>query len=87
MNDPDARTLLETLLHRIAPEVDIAQVDPDAMLQEEIDLDSMDFLGLVTALHDSTGITVPEHDYPAIATINGFVAYVVAASGPGPATD
>lgn len=79
MNDREAMTLLESLLHRIAPEVDLATVDPDAMLQEEIDLDSMDFLTLVTALHDTTGITVPERDYPAIATVNGFVAYVAAA--------
>ena len=81
MNDQEARTLLESLLHRIAPEIDLAQLDPDAQLQEEADLDSMDFLTLVTALHDVTGIDVPERDYPMIASIGGFVSYVVASSG------
>ena len=40
----------------------------------------MDFLNLVIALYDETGIDVPERDYPLVATIDGFVAYVTAAS-------
>lgn len=78
MNAIDARDLLERLLHRIAPEVDLTDADPDDTLQEAHDLDSMDFLNLVTALHEATGIEVPERDYPQLATIGGFVAYVVA---------
>jgi acyl carrier protein len=72
----DPRALLAGLLRRIAPEVDLDDVDPDADLQDEVDLDSMDFLNLVTALHEATGIDVPERDYPALSTVNGFVAYV-----------
>ncbi len=79
MTPDDARALLGQLLHRIAPEVDLAEVDDDAPLQEEMDLDSMDFLNLVTALHDATGIEVPERDYPSLSTVGGFVAYVAAA--------
>jgi acyl carrier protein len=75
----DARALLAQLLHRIAPEVDLDEVDDGALLQDEMDLDSMDFLNLVTALHDATGIEVPERDYPSLSTVGGFVAYVVAA--------
>lgn len=72
----DPRTLLAQLLRRIAPEVDLDEVDPDAPLQESMDLDSMDFLNLVTALHETTGIDVPERDYPALGTVTGFIAYV-----------
>ena len=82
MNADDARALLGTLLHRIAPEVDLAEVDPDAPLQESMDLDSMDFLNLVTALAEATGIDVPERDYPSLSTIGGFVAYLAAAPVP-----
>lgn len=76
----DARELLARLLHTIAPEVDLADADPHASLQDELDLDSMDFLNLVTALHQETGIEVPERDYPQLATIDGFVAYVAAST-------
>jgi acyl carrier protein len=79
MNPNDAEALLDSLLHRIAPEVDLEEVDPDAPLQEEMDLDSMDFLNLVAALHDETGIEVPERDYPLLSTVAGFVAYLSAA--------
>ena len=79
MNTDDARTLFRELLHRIAPEVELDDVDPDAPLQEAMDLDSMDFLNLVTALHEQTGIDIPERDYPSVSTVAGFVAYVVAA--------
>ena len=42
----------------------------------------MDFLNLVTALHDETGIDVPERDYPQLASIDGFVTYVANAPSP-----
>lgn len=76
MNDDDARSLLAELLHRLAPEVDLQRIDDDAPLQEAVDLDSMDFLNLVAALHEATGLEVPERDYPALASFGGFVAYV-----------
>jgi acyl carrier protein len=44
----------------------------------------MDFLNLVTALYEETGVDIPERDYPLVATIDGFVAYVAAAGGTAP---
>jgi len=79
MNADDARSLFARLLHGIAPEIDLADADPSALLQETLDIDSMDFLNLVTALHDETGIDVPERDYPQLATIDGFIAYLTGA--------
>jgi acyl carrier protein len=39
-------------------------------------LDSMDFLNLMIALHDATGVDVPERDDPQLMTIEGAVDYV-----------
>ena len=80
MNTTEARQLLERLIGRIAPEVELDGIDPAEPLQDEADLDSMDFLNLVTALHEETGIDVPERDYRLISTIDGFVLYVVHSS-------
>jgi acyl carrier protein len=80
VNPDETRALLARLLRGVAPEVDLDQVDSSAALQEEAELDSMDFLNLVTALYEQTGIEVPERDYPLIATVDGFVTYVTAAS-------
>jgi acyl carrier protein len=79
MNPADARTLLARLLHGIAPEINLAEIDPAAPLQDEAELDSMDFLNLITALFEETGIEIPERDYPLVASIEGFASYVTAA--------
>lgn len=78
MTHDDPRTLLQQLLRRIAPEVDLDTVDEHAPLREALDLDSMDFLNLVTALQEQTGLEVPERDYPEIDTVAGFVGYLAA---------
>ena len=78
MNDTEARALLERLLRRIAPEVDLQGADEGESLQDLADLDSMDLLNLMTALAEETGIEVPERDYPRLTTISGFVDYVTA---------
>jgi acyl carrier protein len=75
----DAYALLARLLRGVAPDADLDTVAPTARLQEEAELDSMDFLNLMGALDDETGIEVPERDYPLVATPGGFVAYRTAA--------
>jgi acyl carrier protein len=70
--------IVQEELSNIAPEVDLATVDPAADLREAIDIDSMDFLNLLTALHRRTGIEIPEIDYPKLVTLSGTVAYLQA---------
>lgn len=80
MNGNDAFALLGHLLRGIAPDAEIDDVDRQAPMQDVLDLDSMDFLNLLTALHEATGIDVPERDYRLLSTIDGFVGYVMAAT-------
>jgi len=40
-------------LHRIAPEVDLNAVDRGTLLQDTADLDSIDFLDLMSALYNA----------------------------------
>lgn len=63
---------------KVAPDVDLDTVEADADLREEAELDSLDFLHVVTAVHDETGLEIPERDYPHLATLRGFVDYVSA---------
>ena len=78
MSEIDIRKVVQEELNNIAPEVDLATVDPTADLREAVDINSMDFLNLVTALHQRTGIDVPEIDYPKLVTLSGMVAYLEA---------
>jgi acyl carrier protein len=76
MSPEDIRAVLKDELGRIAPEVEFDAIPPDADLREEIDIDSMDFLNFVTALHQRLGFDIPEADYPSLATLSKAVAYL-----------
>jgi len=78
MNKIDIRKVLQEELNNIAPEVDIASVDPAADLREAIDIDSMDFLNFITAIHHRLGIDIPETDNPKLITLDGATAYLEA---------
>ena len=83
MTKDEATALLAAALHEIAPEADFGAVDPDQPLQEVASIDSVDFLTLVTAIHDRAGIEIPDRDYPRLATLNLFVSYLTAATSSG----
>ncbi len=73
-----ARELIARLLADIAPEVDLADARPDGQLQEELGLDSMDFLNLMIGIHQATGLEIAERDYPELSTLTGAVDYLAA---------
>ncbi len=76
MSDPDIRTVVQEELNNIAPEIDIATVDPAADLREALDINSMDFLNFIAAIHRRLGVDIPERDYPKLITLDGAVGYL-----------
>lgn len=76
MTDDDIRAVLRDELGRIAPEIDFDGLDPSVDLREQADLDSMDFLNLLTALHQRLGVDIPESEAAELATIADAVAYI-----------
>jgi acyl carrier protein len=81
MSNPDIRTVVCDELNNIAPEVDMSTVDPAADLREALDIDSMDFLNFISAIHRRLGVDIPERDYPKLITLDGAVAYLKAKLG------
>jgi acyl carrier protein len=71
----DIRDAIKEELSNIAPEMNLAAIDPSADLREALDIDSMDFLNFITAMHRRLGVNVPEVDYPKLFTLDGAVAY------------
>lgn len=72
----DARKQILRLLGEIAPEADLAALNPDVSFRDQFDLDSMDFLNFVVSLHKAFDIDIPESDYPKYMTLNGCLAQV-----------
>ena len=81
MNDLEIRKAIKEELNNIAPEVDLATIDPAGDLRETLDIDSMDFLNFITAIHHHLGVDIPELDYPKLVTLDGAVAYLAARLG------
>jgi acyl carrier protein len=76
MTRDDLRGTVLRALSGIAPEVDSGQIRPDVSLRDQLDIDSMDFLNFVLALHRAMGVAIPEKDYPKLATLNGCIEYL-----------
>jgi len=76
MSGIDIRKVVQEELNNIAPEADLARIDPAADLREALDIDSMDFLNFITAIHSRLGVNIPEIDYPKLITLDGAVAYL-----------
>lgn len=83
MSGNDIRTVVQEELANIAPEADLGTIDPTADLREALDIDSMDFLNFVTALHHRLGYDIPELDYPKLVTLSGAIAYLERKTGAG----
>ena len=76
MTAAEIKRLILDILGDIAPEADTAALAGDAYLREALDLDSMDLLNFVVALHDRAAIDVPEADYPELFTLDSAIAYI-----------
>ena len=76
MNDDEIRSHVIAALHRVAPDVDANEIDPDAELREVLQLDSIDFLTFVEEPFTRTGIDVPERDYPSLTTLARCIPYL-----------
>ena len=81
MSEAELKAAVLEALGSVAPEMVEADLDPKASFREQLDIDSMDFLNFVIALHDSLGIDIPEPDYPRVASLDGAVAYLTARCG------
>ena len=76
MTNPDIRALLTTQLGRIAPDISIESIDTDADLRDEFDIDSIDFLTLITALGKELSLPMPEADYDKMRSFDDLLAYL-----------
>jgi nicotinamidase/pyrazinamidase len=76
MNDGEILHVLGELLHRVAPDVDPAALDPRAHLREVTDLDSMDYLNFLIAIHERLGVDIPEADASQLHSLADLVGYL-----------
>lgn len=74
----DLPATLAGLIQQIAPEVEVDALDPTVDLRRAADLDSLDFQSLVELVATTTGVDIPEADYPQVRSLRGLTDYVAA---------
>lgn len=76
MDNDELRRLVLAELRRIAPELEEGELDPGRPLREQVDLDSMDWLNFLVALHERLKVDIPESDYARLGTLDQTVEYL-----------
>jgi acyl carrier protein len=72
----DATRLVADALVEVAPDLEGTDIPPEAELQADLGLDSMDFTNFVAALSDALGDDIPERDYARLETVESCAAYL-----------
>lgn len=57
---------------------DAEDITPEALLIEDLDMDSLDALELGNAIEDALGVIIPDDKLPELKTVNDVVVYVEA---------
>ena len=76
MKPNEIRSLVLAELTRIAPELEEGELKPDRPLRDQVDLDSMDWLNFLVALHERFKVEIPESDYQRRGTLDEIAAYL-----------
>lgn len=76
MTTDDAMRAVVAAVLDIAPDLEGAELPPDADLRADLDLDSMDLVNLTAALSERLGADIPERDYSRMDTIGACAAYL-----------
>ncbi len=78
MNATDIRAQVLAELKRIAPELEEGDLQTAKPLRDQVDLDSMDWLNFLVALHERFKVEIPEADYQRLGTFDEILAYLAA---------
>jgi acyl carrier protein len=76
MNDTALSDLVKSCLFSVAPDLEGEAIASDEPFRDQFEIDSMDFLNFVIALHKATGVDIPEKDYPKLETLASCLNYL-----------
>jgi acyl carrier protein len=79
MTEEEIRVRVIKTLSGIVPELDPRNLKPAVSLRDQLDVDSMDFLNFLIALHQEFAVDVPESDAAKLGTVDACVDYLVKA--------
>ena len=81
MTKDEIRGIVLHVLGQVAPEADLSKLKPNLRIRDQLDIDSMDLLNIIIALHKELHVEIPEADYSKLATLDDCIAYLGTALG------
>jgi len=75
MNKEDIKKTIIKEIVNIAPDIEEDEIEENENIQESLEIDSFDFLKILTALNEDLGVEVPESDYDKVKTVNKMAEY------------
>lgn len=76
MSRAEIRDGVVAQLIAIAPEVEEGDLSDGELLRDQVDLDSMDWLNFLVALHKRFDVEIPESEYASLRTIDDLTNYI-----------
>ena len=76
MTKDEIRGIVLHVLGQVAPEADLSKLKPNLRIRDQLDIDSMDLLNIIIALHQELNVEIPEADYSKLATLDDCIAYL-----------
>jgi acyl carrier protein len=76
MSDDELRGPVLEVLEKIAPEADIASLDPERSFRDQFGIDSIDYLNFMMGLEERLGVRIAEIDYPKLSSLRGCLDYL-----------
>ncbi len=59
----------------IAPDIEEDEIEPNENIQRSLEIDSFDFLKILTAMNEEVGVEVLEADYSKVDTLENMAEY------------
>ena len=76
VHDEDIRRIVLNTMETILPGASSVHIRGNKSLRAQVDLDSMDWLNVITTLGERFELRIPERDYGKLLTLDDIVAYV-----------
>jgi acyl carrier protein len=76
VNTADLDRVIRNALTSVAPDLDMGELEPEILIREQADFDSMDTLNFAIALSQALRIDIPEADFGRLASVGECRRYL-----------
>lgn len=77
----DIDSIIKKHIHRVAPEADLEQLQPEDDLGSVLDIDSMDFYNMMVGISRELQVEIPEERYGQLRSMKSIIDFLSESAG------